>query len=300
MRYFIFILLLLLSIIAPAQEQDTAWVRGGNAALFFQQVGLQNWAGGGENSLSYGSNLTLFANHITEGHTWSNSFESGYGLMKKEDTEVRKNLDFFILQSNYGKFFSENWQLSGMMDLRSQFAPGYIFKLSPVTNEEQEVLISDFMAPGYIQATIGATYRPNDKFNITFSPLANKFIFVLNDSLSNAGAYGVEPGEKVEHQLGSSIIANWERELMENVFMKTNLLLFGDYNELSHIDVFYDLFIDMKINKWLTANVGLQMIYDHEIKIEDEDGDVGPRTQLRNVINVGIGYRFGDEPKKKD
>ena len=86
---------------------------------------------------------------------------------------------------------------------------------------------------------------------------------------------------------------------MENVLLKTNLLLFGDYSQLNHIDVFWDVFIDMKINKWLTANFSAQMIYDHEIKIEDEDGNTGPRTQLRNVLNVGIGYRFGDKMEKK-
>ncbi|MGK7389833.1 MAG: DUF3078 domain-containing protein [Candidatus Cyclobacteriaceae bacterium M2_1C_046] len=298
MRKLIYLFLLLSTTVTYAQEQDTSWVRGGNAALYFQQVGLKNWAGGGENALSYGSNLTLFANYITEEHTWTNSFEGGYGLLKREGSEIRKNTDFFVLQSNYGRFFSENWQFSGMLDLRSQFAPGYLYKRSQVTNEEQSVLISDLFAPGYLQATIGITYRPNNKFNITFSPLANKLIFVLNDSLSNAGAYGVQPGEKMEHQIGASLLANWEREIMENVFMKTNLLLFGDYSQLRHIDIFYDLFLDMKINKWLTANVGLQMIYDHEIKIEDEDGNVGPRTQLRNVINVGVGYRFGDKLTK--
>ena len=299
MRYLILLTLLTSSVLVNAQEQDSTWKRGGNIAFFLQQVGQKNWAGGGQNSIAYGANLTLFANKIKEEYTWNNSFEAGYGLIKKEEfTGVRKNLDFFVLQSRYGYFISENWQLSAALDFRSQFTEGYNYKSIPATNEVQEILISDLLAPGYMQFTLGVTYRPNNQFNLTFSPLANKLIFVLNDSLSNAGAYGVEPGEKMEHQIGASILANYEKELMENVFLKSNLLLFGDYSELSHIDIFWDVFLDLKVNKWLTANISFQTIYDHEIKIADDEGDYAPRTQIRNVINIGIGYRFGDQLKE--
>lgn len=299
MRYLLLFLILSTTNISVAQNQDTTWRKGGNVAFFLQQVALKNWAGGGESSISYGSNLTLFANHIDKKHTWENRFEAGYGLIKKEDFETLKNLDFFILNSNYGKFISENWQLSAILDVRSQFTEGYLVKISPVTNEEERILISDFFAPGYLQNTLGFTYRPNNNFNATISPLANRLIFVLNDSLSNIGAFGVEPGEKMEHQIGASLLVNWQQQVMENVILKTNLLLFGDYSQFNHIDVFWDVFLDMKINKWLTASFSAQMIYDHEIKIEDEDGNTGPRTQLRNVLNVGIGYRFGDPLEKK-
>ena len=280
--------------------QDTTWRRGGNFSFFLQQVGLKNWAGGGESSISYGSQVLLFANHITTGHTWENSFETGYGLIKKENLNTRKTVDFIMLKSAYGNYFAPKWQFSAILDFRTQYTAGYDYSIDQA-NMENRVLISDFMAPGYLQTIIGLTYRPNERFNATISPFANKVTFVFNDSLSSAGAYGVDPGEKVMHEVGASLSANVQRQLMENVHLKSNLLLFSAYAEMDHIDVFWDLFLDMKINKWLSTNFTLQMIYDHDIKIEDEDGQAGPAIQLRNMLNVGVVFSVGDElAKKKD
>lgn len=282
------------------EEQDTAWRKGGNFSFFLQQVGLKNWTGGGESAISYGSQVLLFADHITTGHTWENSFETGYGLIKKEGLVTRKNVDFLILKSRYGNYFAPKWQFSAILDFRTQYTAGYDYKINPATNGETRALISDFMAPGYLQAIIGVTYRPNDRFNATLSPFSNKMTFVFNDSLSNMGAYGVDPGEKMMYEIGASLSANVQRQLMENVRFKTNLLLFSAYSEMDHIDVFWDLFLDMKINRWLSSNFTLQMIYDHDIDIEDDDGKVGPRMQLRNMLNIGISFSIGDEPVKKD
>lgn len=298
MRFTYILVFLFISFGAISQERDTAWVRGGNAALFIQQVGVKNWAGGGENSLSYGSQLTLFAHHITEGHTWENSFEGAFGMISKENISARKNVDFMILRSKYGNFFAENWQLTGLLEFRTQFTAGYQFRTDAGTNVETRTLTSDFMAPGYLQAIFGVTYRPNDNFSATFSPFANKMTFVLNDSLSDAGAFGVDPGEKVMYEIGTSLEARLQRQLMENVTLKTNLLLFAAYSDLNHIDVFWDLFLDMKINNWLTTNFSAQLIYDHDIDIEDEEGDIGPRTQFRNILNVGVALSFGDKLEK--
>jgi hypothetical protein len=301
MRLPFFLLSFLIAFSSFAQEeQDTAWRKGGSFSFFLQQVGLRNWSGGGESAISYGSQVLLFADHITKGHTWENSFETGYGLIKKENVVTRKNVDFLILKSRYGNFFAPKWQWSGILDFRTQYTPGYDYTIDPATNAERRTLISDFMAPGYLQAILGVTYRPNDRFNATFSPLANKMTFVFNDSLSNAGAYGVEPGERMMHELGASLSANVQRQLMENVNLKTSLLLFSAYSEMSHVDVFWDLFLDMQINRWLSANFTLQMIYDHDVDIEDDEGNFGPRTQLRNVLNVGIAFSLGDKPVKED
>lgn len=298
MRRTLLLLFLFISLTAASQDRDTTWVRGGNVALFLQQVALKNWAGGGENSIAYGTQLTLFANHIDERHTWENTLEAAYGIVKKKDFSPRKNVDFMILRSKYGKFFSENWQFTGLIDFRTQFTPGYNYKVDANTNEEIRLLISDFMAPGYLQAIFGVTYRPNENFSATFSPFSNKMTFVLNDSLSQLGAFGVDPGSKVMYEIGASLETKWQRQLMENVNFRTNLLLFSAYSEMSHVDVFWDLFIDMKINRWLTTNFSAQLIYDHDIDIEDDNGNVGPRTQFRNILNVGIALSFGDKLKE--
>ena len=50
--------------------------------------------------------------------------------------------------------------------------------------------------------------------------------------------------------------------------------------------------IAMKVNKYISATVSTQLLYDHDIQILDSDGNTGPRTQFKEVIGVGISYKF--------
>ena len=273
------------------EENDSIWTVGGNTGLFFQQVGLKNWAGGGEDALAYGGEVNLYANKFTEKHTWNNTLQAGYGLVKIGDANARKNNDVLMVNSQYGRFMTDNWQLAVGLDFRTQFANGYIYGGAA---DGTDSLISTFLAPGYATVYIGATYKPNEAFSATLSPLTEKVTIVSDDELAAKGAYGVDPGENVRWQTGWSVNTQYQKEIMTNVNLKTALLLFGDYEESRHVDVNFDLFLNFKVNKYITTNFSLQAIYDHDIKIEDEDGNVAPRTQLRNVLNIGVVYNFGD------
>jgi hypothetical protein len=272
--------------------KDSAWTIGGNVGVFFQQVALNNWVGGGENSIAYGAGLNLYANKKLKSHTWQNSLQAGYGLIKIGDAGSRKNNDVLIINSQYGKFISKQWQLSAGVDFRTQFADGFIYAGA---SDLSDTLISTFMAPGFLSPYLGLTYKPNDNFSATIAPIMEKFTFVMNDELSRVGAYGVDPGKNLRSQAGWSIAAQYQKEIMTNVNLKANLLLFDAYEELTHIDVNFDLFLNFKVNEYITTNFSVQTIYDHDVQIEDSDGNVGPRLQLRNVLNIGLTYNFGEK-----
>jgi hypothetical protein len=126
-----------------------------------------------------------------------------------------------------------------------------------------------------------------------------KVTFVMDDDLAAVGAYGVDPGDNMRSQTGWSVSAVYQKEIMTNVNLKTSLLLFDAYESLGHVDVNFDLFLNFKVNKYITTNFAIQAIYDDDVNIEDDDGKVGPRLQLRNVLNIGLTYNFG-EPRKKE
>ena len=280
----------------PTLPKDSIWTNGGNAGLFFQQVGLNNWSGGGENSVAYGAEVNLYANKRQRSHTWFNNLQAGYGLVKIGDGGARKNNDILIVTSQYGRFLSKNWQLSAGLDFRTQFADGFNYDGAA---DGTDSLISTFMAPGYLSPYIGATYKPNDAFSATIAPLMEKVTFVMDDDLAAVGAYGVDPGDNMRSQTGWSVSAVYQKEIMTNVNLKTSLLLFDAYESLGHVDVNFDLFLNFKVNKYITTNFAIQAIYDDDVNIEDDDGKVGPRLQLRNVLNIGLTYNFG-EPRKKE
>ena len=279
----------------PSVPKDSIWTNGGKFGIFFQQVGLSNWSGGGENSVAYGAEVNLYANKKQRSHTWFNSLQAGYGLVKIGDQGARKNNDVLIVTSQYGRFLSDKWQLAAGLDFRTQFDDGFNYNGA---SDGTDTLISTFMAPGYLSPYIGATYKPNDAFSATIAPLMEKMTFVMDDNLAAVGAYGVDPGENFRSQGGWSISAMYQKEVMTNVNLKTSVLLFDAYENLGHVDVNFDLFLNFKVNKYITTNFALQAIYDDDIDIEDSDGDIGPRLQLRNILMVGVTFNFG-QPKEE-
>ena len=85
--------------------------------------------------------------------------------------------------------------------------------------------------------------------------------------------------------------------------MKSSIELFSNYvNNPQNIDINAELIISMKVNKWLSASIQANLIYDHDITIRnpDIDGDIGGlRTQFKQVIGVGLAYTVKNYREKK-
>ena len=270
-------------------KEDSIWSKGMIIAFNFQQSGFSNWTQGGEGSITYGSTLHLFADKKEQNSSWFNSIEMGYGMIRRKESGPRKNTDLIILKSYYGRKISENMEFSAHIDLRSQFDYGYKYALDPVQGTEIKTLVSAFLSPGYIQPALGLSYKKKKVFKATVSPISSKLTIVLDDTLSSRGAYGVVPGEHYRSQLGATVNISYNKKIMENVTLKSNLLFFGDHNNLRVWDLNLDAFLDMKVNKFLYGNFMFQMIYDE---------DASTLVQLRHVLSFGITFMLGDKLKE--
>jgi len=297
-----FVLLLLsLPFLLSAQDSDTTyWKIGGVSSLSFSQVSLTNWAAGGNNSVAFNSYFSTFANYAKGRSIWENNLELGYGLIKQAEEGFRKSDDKINIATKFGRSLSANnkhWYWSMNFNLRTQFANGY----SPKDNDTP---ISKFMAPGYIVVAAGLDYKPSKFFSMSYSPVTGKITIVNDDALSAAGAFGVMPGENSRSELGSYLTAQFKKNIMENVSLESKLQLFSNYaNKPKNVDVNLENALMMKINKYLSASLINQLIYDDDIKIPtyDDQGEKigeGPKTQFKNIFGVGFAYQFGDKKGK--
>lgn len=278
------LLVMLFAGVQSVYSQDTIgpWKTGGAVGLNFNQVGLKNWSGGGENSLAVNGLVNLFANMKKDKISWDNTLELGYGLVKQGSLGVRKSDDKIVLTSKFGREAIEHWSYTGLLDFRTQFASGFDYKTTPKSK------ISEFMSPAYLMLSLGAEFKPNDNFFALISPVTGKMTFVLDDTLSHYGAYGVDPGKTVRTELGWNINSVYKRKLMENTDFQTKLNLFSSYKDLKHIDVNWENMLLLKVNKYITSTVSTNIIYDNDIK--DSDGKA--KWQLKEVIAVGFLYNF--------
>ncbi|TAJ04013.1 DUF3078 domain-containing protein [Marinilabiliaceae bacterium JC017] len=289
------LLFLVFSLAVSAQEagQDTVkyWNVGGTTSFTFNQVSLNNWSAGGKNSLAGTALLKSFFNYRKEKISWANTFDIGYGLTKQGTDNPIKTEDKLQLSSTFGYAAGKHWFYSAMLDFKTQMDKGY---KDPPANE---MLISEFMAPAYLTLSLGMDYKPSDNFSFYISPITSKTTFVLNDTLSNRGDYGVKPGDNTREEYGAyaKMIAK-KAGLVKNVDFFTRLELFSSLTEKpENVDIDWEVAFNMKINDLLTAIVSFNMIYDDDIKYVNDAGEKeGPRVQLKQLFGFGLSYKFNN------
>ena len=298
------ILLAALSILAvtgaSAQEKlETPWTKAGFVGLKFTQSSFTNWASGGENALALDAQFTYQADYKYEKHLWQNRVEFNYGFNQTGDAPLKKTTDKIYLNSNYG-FQIQKWlYLSAFLTYQSQFSNGYKYG-----SDNERTFVSRFMAPGYISAGLGITWTPAPIVTAVFTPVTWKGTFVLDDELARSGSFGVKDGNKVLNEMGANLKVELNYDIMKNVNLYSRLNLFTDYmrgKEAKNIDVSWDVQLNMTINKWLSASVSTNLVYDNDIKFaydkKDSQGNIigegkCSKIQFKEVLAIGLQYNF--------
>ena len=254
------------------------------------QSSFVNWNAGGRNNISLNASILASANFNKEMWSWSNDLSLAFGGIKYlDESEVfmyQKTDDKIDLSSMAGIRISKKFLLSLNAGFKTQFADGF-------TYPNDSSAVSKFMAPGYLNLALGTDYVKDAYFSVFGSPFAAKITFVIDDSLSQIGSFGVEKGKRVRHEFGAFIKLKWNAELMKNIEMKSKLELFSNYlNNPQNIDINAELVFVFRVNSLFSATAQWNLIYDDDIQIRDSDGNVGPRTQFKSVLGIGISYKL--------
>ncbi|TND08539.1 MAG: hypothetical protein FD123_2043 [Bacteroidetes bacterium] len=322
MKHFIYTILLLLPFSMQAQDstktaaKDTAktapkdttgWKRGGVAGLNFSQTSLTNWASGGENSIAITNYLSLYANYKKEHTTWDNTLDLAYGLVQQGSQTLRKSDDKIDFSSKYGHYaFKKVYYYSALLGFKSQFAPGFSY-----SSDGSSSWISDFASPAYGLLAAGLDYKPNAGFSMMLSPITCKMTMVMAPTLADAGAFGVtkairdaqgnkiKDGENFRFEIGGYFKATLRKDIMKNVNLQSKLELFSNYAfNPAIIDVNWENLVSMKVNKFISAGISTQLIYDQDVAVpvdRNDDGindGTGPRVQFKEVFGIGFSAKF--------
>lgn len=281
--------------IEPDSLQAGQWASAGSFNLNGSQISLVNWAKGGQNAVSVSSliNLNLFRKLQKGG--LDNTLELSYGLTKQESSAFgwEKSDDIIQFNSRYYRTFRKKWNYSALLKFRTQFGNGFAQVESDSLEEDpQRIIISDFLAPAYLNLSMGIEYREGELFSLMLSPLSGKLTVVNTDALAAEGAYGVEAGQNTRFEGGALISSNLRWVPMENVRIESKLDLFGNYDTLGKVDVNFETLIILRANEYISTNITTNLIYDHDVDIQRDNGSVGPDTQFKEVIAVGLLYDF--------
>lgn len=286
-------------------DSITYWERSNVVGLDINQVAFVNWSVGGNNSVAGLAKAAFIRKYAKDNINWHNELILKYGLNSQEGQEMRKTDDQIVLNSTFGyrRDTASNWYYSAKFNFTTQFANGYQY---PNTTDE----ISGPFSPAYIFLGVGSEYIRKDLgLTAYFSPLTNKTTLVLNQTLADKGAFGVdkaitdadgniiEPGKNSRTEIGILFTNQIKRQIFKNIMMDHRLSLYTDYlNKFGNIDVNWQLSLDMTVNEYVKANIGTHIVYDDDIASSREVNGVvesrGPRIQLKQMLGVGLSYTF--------
>jgi hypothetical protein len=254
------------------------WKRGGNLTFLFNQSAFNNeWLGGGTSNIAGNLGLNYDFNYNSRTSVWDNKIIAAYGLTKLKDQQATKSDDRLEFTSLYGKKAGEGyWYYSAFLNFKTQMDSGFDLKSG--------TKISHFFSPAYLQIGPGMLWKKSDNLKVNIAPATSRFIFV-NEQFTKAGsAFGVEQGKTSRFEFGAALNAYYKLNLMENISMENILNLYTNYLEKpQNVDIDYQMNLVMKINKYMSANIAFQAIYDdNAIKA----------VQVREVFGLGVNYGF--------
>ncbi len=291
-------------------DSTKTWSKGGVFNLGFGQTSLSNWAAGGFNSYSFDGLLSLYANRTKGKVSWDNTLDLQYGAINQfaqgasaSEKKWIKNSDRIEFNSKIGMKASGKWYYAGLLNFRSQMAPGY--------NSDRTSIISDITSPAYTTIALGGDYKLSANFSVFMSPVAYRMLYVSRNNLRANYGFSAEDIAKDKHminQFGAYLKAKYKKDKpfgLDNVAFQTDLALFSNYIENpQNVDVYWNTLISLKVNKYITANIGTNLIYDDDItiqtteKIKDANGNNtgmfkrGPRVQFKEALTVGFSAKF--------
>lgn len=276
------------ALIASAQEDSTKlWTIKGENTLLLNQSSFTNWASGGVNAFAANLSLNYDFNYKNGKWSWDNKVIAAYGQTFQKETDWRKNDDRFMINSLLGYEASEKWFYTFFMNFNTQFANGYDY------SGDERKFISAAFAPAYLSFGPGFAFKESDNFKVNVSPAAARMIFVNDQVLADAGQFGVDPGKKSRFEFGASLDAYYKVNIMENIAFENMLKLYSNYLEdPQNIDVDYTANLFMTVNRFITVNAGVQLIYDDNTMLTKKDERVGPGIQVKQILGAGVTYKF--------
>lgn len=263
------------------------WSMGGKTSLTMSQTSYSNWASGGQNSISGVAAGSFKLKHAKKKLSWESTLDIAYGtLYQFEESDRRKTDDKIEFATKLGYKASKSWNYTLLTQLTTQFDRGY--KSYPI--EDKNSYISTIFSPAYLTFSLGMDYKPNNDLSVYMSPLSLRNIIVLNDTLSNKGAFGVTPGSYIMSEYGAMLKATYSKTFFERIQVKSKLELFSNLeHDPQNIIVNMELDLGIKTTAWLTTRLYTQLMYDDNIRVAD---DKGPALQVKEVLGIGVSYTF--------
>jgi len=256
----------------------------GNTRFNFNQAYFSNWISGGESALTFLYGLDYNFNYSDRsGLVWDTNlllsvgttYISGNKFLKKAD-------DRFEIGSLVGKQINQNWNYSGLLNIKTQLLPGYRYYKEDGLEKREK--ISQFLSPLILQSGLGWYYKKSNDFRVNLSPVTGRAIMVSKKYTSNLAEgekyFGVDPNKSSKLFFGALISGYFKKEVMKNIIWENNFSIYVNYLEKTqNVDFDWNANFRFKVNNKVSGNFVLHLLYDDDL-LKD--------LQVRELLGLGI------------
>lgn len=239
------------------------WRTGFSGLLGFSLTDMNNWVSSA-NPDATTSNIQVsaagFAHLIEERYFWRNNAQLNLGWQKldrktgaEDESKYQSTVDVFQLTSLYGYKISPTLAASALAEFRTG-------------------VVENAFDPAYLDLGIGVTWSPNANLVVVIHPLNYNFIFA--DELD------------FESSLGAKIVADYNREIIEGVNLRSNLSGFLSYEDTDDLSNFtWTTGVNFTLFKGIGVGAEYALRWNRqETKNLDDD--------IQSYFVLGLSYNF--------
>ncbi|MGZ3945870.1 MAG: DUF3078 domain-containing protein [Mucilaginibacter sp.] len=263
------------------------WRKSVVFALNFNQAAFtNNWSAGGVSTVALGTNVDFKAEYNKTPLDYTTETNLLYGVAATKGQGSRKTNDRIFLDNKIATQISKKWYFFGSLSFESQFAAGYTYSDPSGNPVPGGLIISNFMAPGYLTESVGFEYKPNKHYDVRIGTGTAKQTFLLDTNIYKnlPENYGVKPGHTFYNQLAVQGVGTVDKDLMKNLHLTARYAVFIPYVQpLAYITHRIDATLTAKVNKLINVSMNGTFLYD-------KNTAKGP--QATEGISMGVAYTF--------
>ena len=263
------------------------------------------WQAAGDNTMALLANANFLHTYKNGRFSLSNTASAKFGynrmMMELDGTQSNiwfKNVDEISVSTAPQWAMVKDWTYGANIKFRTQFAPGYAARGDKERNNPR---VSNFMTPGYLDASVGFTYvLPSKSFplKVNLAPVAMSTTYRHDPDTKKLDGeeyvemnYGVPTGHRAKYEGGLSVQLDFDRSWGENGWLRYRTTAYSFYGWVTMLysgDVVvptlrWENTIDIKANKYFSTQIYYQVYYN---KAEVN------KLQTSSMLSVGLTYRF--------
>ena len=263
------------------------WRKSVVFALNFNQAAFtNNWSAGGVSTVALGTNVDFKAEYHKTPLDYTTETNLLYGVAATKGQGSRKTNDRIFLDNKIASQISKKWYFFGSLSFESQFAAGYTYADLSGNPVPGGLIISNFMAPGYLTESIGFEYKPNKYYDVRIGTGTAKQTFLLDTNIYKnlPENYGVKPGHTFYNQLAVQGVATVDKTIMKNLHLTARYAIFIPYIQpLAYTTHRLDATLTAKVNRLINVSMNGTFLYDK---------NTAKNPQATEGISMGVAYTF--------